>query len=394
MKKHLFTAILLILVSCQETERSVPVPADDAAPPPISNVKVKSLPGGATITYNLPKTNSLLYVLAVYSIRNGVELEKKSSYYNSRITIEGFPDTKTYDVKLYAVSRGDKRSEPVMVKVKPLTPPVVSAFRSLKMEPAFGGVTVRFLNKSQAKIKINVLTTDSLGDLYTADIFYTERDSGLFSSRGFDSISRKFGVFIRDRWNNYSDTVFADIKPFYEEELDKTKFAEVHLNTDTYTEHCCGGGKGMLNLWDGVWGLNVNVFHTKPNTGMPQWFTLDLGDTMRLSRFKLYHRGTSGGTDGAYYAGDPKEIEIWGSNDPASDGSWGSWTLLGHYECREPSAATPTSEDIQFACVDGENFDFPIDIPPVRYIRFKTLETWGGVTYVYMAELTFFGSEK
>lgn len=393
MKKIYLLGIFILLMGCQRTERGVPVPADDVAPPPVTDTKVQDIPGGATISYTLPKSESLLYVLAEYSIRNGVVLDKKASYYNNSITIEGFPDTSAYAVQLYAVSRGGKKSKPVTVKVSPLTPPVTTVFRSLSMRPTFGGVNVQFVNPSEADVKITVLTTDSLGKLYPTDVYYTKRDSGDFSARGFPATKRKFGVFVRDRWNNYSDTVFTTLTPFFEEEIDKSKFQGTPLPTDTYKPHL---DDGYPDLWDNIWDVNNPVFHTIPRTGMPQWFTFDLGDTVRLSRMKLYHREdrVPGSADGAFYAGDPKEFEIWGSNDPNPDGTWGSWTLLGHFYCIKPSGqATPTAEDIQYACVDGEDFEFPIDIPPVRYLRFKTMNTWGNVDYVYIAELTFWGSE-
>jgi hypothetical protein len=394
IKKYFVAVVLLSFFGCQKYENGVPINKNDQAPPPVSNVEVQNLPGGATISYKLPQSENLLYVMAEYSIHDSIRLNKKASYYNNSLTIEGFPDTKTYDVQLYAVSRGGKKSDPVTVKVKPLTPPVVSVFMSLVMKPTFGGVNVSFLNESGADIKINVLTTDSLGNLYPADIFYTQSKKGNFSTRGFAAEKRKFGVFVRDRWNNYSDTLFADITPFFEQKLNKTKFKGLPLPTDTYQPHL---DDGLVDLWDDVWDVPNPVFHTKPNTGIPQWFSFDMGVTARLSRFKFYHRlaRSSGGTDGAYYAGDPEEFEIWGSNNPSADGSWDNWILLGHFVSKKPSgSATPTSEDLQFACVDGEDFEFPLDIPPVRYLRFKTLKNWGGVTYVYISELTFWGSEQ
>lgn len=395
MKKYYLAVVFLLLLGCQENERGIPVGKSDVAPPPVNNVKVEAIPGGAKISYSLPKSENLYYVMAQYTLKDSLPVEKKSSYYKNSITIEGFPDTKTYNVKLYTVSRGGKKSDPVEVKVKPLTPPVTKVFSSLTMTPTFGGVNVSFLNKSEADVKISVLTPDSLGYLSTADIHYTSIDSGDFSVRGYDSVRRKFGVFVRDRWNNYSDTLFADIKPYYEEELDKNKFKEIHLNSDTYEQHCCG--TGMINLWDGITNVRNPVFHTKYSGGMPQWFTFDLGEKTKLSRFKIYHRNTVGtaGKNGAYGSADPKVWEIWGSNDPNTDGSWDSWTLLGTFKSVKPSGQTkPTSEDIQYACVDGEAFNFPLNAPPVRYLRFKTLKTWGGATAIYIAELTFWGTEK
>lgn len=395
MKKYLFITILLIFTACKDYDKWVPVSKDDTAPPPVSNVQVKNLPGGATISYALPKSENLLYVLASYDKGDSANIEKKSSYYNNSITIKGFGDTSQHKINLYAVSRGGKKSDPVTITITPLTPPVTSVFRSLIVQPTFGGISVQFENESEANVKIVVLTTDSLGELYTTKIDYTKAKEGDFAARGFDSVSRKFGIFVRDRWNNYSDTLFVEHKPWFEEEIDKSKFKEINLPTDTYEPHV---GKGMEMLWDDIWNSNGNVFHTHPNTGMPQWFTFDLGEEVRLSRFKFYHRlaGNGGkGTDGAYNSGDPTEFEIYGSNDPNPDGSWDSWTLLGHFVCKAPTSTPPSSEDIQFACVDGEDFVFPLtDTMAVRYLRFKTLKTWGGVTYMYISELTLWGSAK
>jgi len=175
--------------------------------------------------------------------------------------------------------------------------------------------------------------------------------------------------------------------------LEKSKFKEVDLPTDTYSGHI---GSKIPFLWDDKTGSGGNViFHTKPGSGLPQWFTMDLGVTTTLSRLKLHHR--DGSTAGPYTGGDPKVYEIWGSDNPPTDGSWDNWKLLGRFQSVKPSGApdgTVTTEDKQFATVDGEDFDFPADIPPVRYLRFKTVKVWGLLDHMYIAELTFWGNVK
>lgn len=377
---------LLAFISCKQEPIS-PI-NDDKAPEPVSNVEVQNIPGGAKITYDLPKSENLLYVKAVFPIGEENKREIKSSYYNSSLTVAGFPDTSEYQGKLYAVSRGENESEPVTVKIKPQTPPVQEVFKTITMQETFGGVRVDFTNENEANVVLTVVAADSLGDMASATKYYTKRREGTFAARGFPAEQRKFGVFVRDRWNNRSDTVFTELVPLFEEKLDKTKFREVNLPTDTYQQHCCGGG--MTDLWDKVWNNGNNTLHTKPNTGIPQWFTFDLGSKARLSRFKIHHR-----SGGAYKAGDPKVFEIWGSNAPAQDGSWDSWTKLGTFESIKPSGEeTPTAEDIEYATVIGQDFEFPNpeNAPAVRYLRFKTTENWGGVTYIYLSELTFWGS--
>lgn len=388
MKIFYFAIPLLLLFGCQHVERETPVSPDDTAPGMVTNVTVKDIPGGAVLSYTLPDSKDLLYVLAEYSIRDSVTLNKKASYYNNSLTIEGFPDTKTYNVKLYAVSRGEKKSEPVTVQINPLTPPVISVFRSLVLQPTFGGVNVSFENNDEAKVKLTVLTPDSLGELKQADIFYTSWQSGNFSVRGYDSVKRKFGVFVKDRWDNHSDTVFAEMTPLFERELDKSKFKAVHLLNDTYEAH--SGFKTEEAAWDGLEAVQASAFQTEIGSGIPQWFTIDLGDAEILSRFKIFHK-----LHGAYTAGDPKVFEIWGSNDPSQDGSWGNWHLMGHFVNMPPSGTVPaTPEDIDDATQVGTDYEFPVGTPAYEYIRFKTLETWGGVDYIYIGELTFWGSNQ
>src|SRR3546814_7779284 len=61
-----------------------------------------------------------------------------------------------------------------------------------------------------------------------------------------------------------------------------------------------------------------DAFHTKPTNGIPVSFTVDLGETVSLSRLIFHHRrgGGAGAGDGAYKAGDVKVFEIYGRNDP------------------------------------------------------------------------------
>jgi hypothetical protein len=304
--------------------------------------------------------------------------------------LEGFPDTNPYEVNIYSVSGSGIKSEPIKKTVVPLLPPFRMAYNSLKAEPTFGGAKFTFENQSRANLKFVVVTLDSAGRYYQAYTHYTQLDSGIFAIRGFDTQQRTFGVYTLDRWNNRSDTLFTEVEPWYEAELDKTRFVNARLPSDVYESHL-GGGFTIETIWDGVWGTGgSNFFHSKPNTGIPQWFTIDLRQKARLSRMKFYHRPSTTGTDGQYNSGDPQILEIYGSNTLTDE--WdNNWVLLGHFESVKPSGAAGfTDEDVQYACHNGEDFDFTNN-EPFRYIRVKTLKTWGGLSYIYIAELTFWG---
>ncbi len=385
-------AFLLALSACHKQEDMGPVNKNDKKPAPVSNVEVESLPGGARINYTLPASENILYIKAVYEIRDGVEQEVKSSYYNRSLIIEGFPDTEEYEVKLYTVSRGEVESDPLTVKVNPLSPPVREVFKTLNVEPTFAGVKVDFQNDAGANVVLTVLAADSMGDLITADRVYTKAITGQFATRGFPAEERKFGVFVRDRWDNMSDTLFVTLTPWPEQEIDKTKITFINLPGDNTVQHCCGDG--VSDVFDGEWNSG-SAFHTKPANGLPVAFTFDLGQTYSLSRMIFHHRrgGGAGASDGAYKAGDVKVFELYGRADaPDPDGSWEGWTKIGTFESRQIS--NDVNENFQFAVVDGEGFDMPLGTPPVRYLRYRAIETWGGLTYIYIAELTFFGNPE
>ncbi|MEC3878171.1 DUF5000 domain-containing lipoprotein [Parapedobacter sp. 10938] len=380
---------LWLLAGCSEEKYTSPID-DDTAPAPVQDVQVENLPGGAKISYALPNSESLRYVKAVYSIRPGVVRQAKSSLYSDHLVIDGFPAQREYEVELYAVSKGEQESEPVTVTVNPLTPPLLEAFNSLTFEETFGGVTIAFENSGEASLAVTVLTEEE-GAMTEVETYYTKSPQGLHSVRGFAAEPRLFGAVIRDRWNNFSDTLYAERTPIFEEEIPKDEFAEYHLPTDTWEKHIPQGD--MFQMWDGRIAPNggIGVFHTKPGSAMPQWFTFDMGKTVLLSRYKLWHRGP--GTQWAYQLASPKKWEVWGTAEtPDPSGSWEGWTMLMECDSYKPSGDGPvTSDDAFYATNAGEDFTFPDGTPPVRYLRFRMVETWGYLDYIYIQELTFWG---
>lgn len=399
MKKifHSVTALLLTvtfllsMIQCSEEHYVGPV-NNDEAPAQISGVEVTPLNGAARISYQLPDDPNLRYVKAIYEIRPGVEKESISSLYTNSILVDGFSDEKEYTVKLYTVSYGEKVSaNPVTVKVTPLISPLNVAYNSFTFTETFGGITVRFENNSAASLAV-ILFADSLGGLREVETYYTKSIKGQYSMRGFSDETRLFGAVIRDRWGNTSDTITQLLTPLFEQFIPKDLFQQVSLPTDTYEAHITNGY--MYQIWDDRIAPNggIPVFHTKPGSGMPQWFTFDMGRTVQLSRYKFWHRG-GGATNYAYALGGPRRWEIWGSADaPDPTGSWDGWTKLMDCESYKPSGPGPaTAEDLNYATNLGEDFDFPEGTPPVRYIRMKTLETWGLVDYIYIQELSFWG---
>ena len=386
------TAAVLLLAACNQQEYyREPFTKDSQAPLPISKVQVTALPGAARITYQVPEDKDLWYVQADYAMRAGKPTQVRSSAYNRSIVVNGFGDTSVHSITLYAVDRSQNKSEPVTVDVKPLRPPVNNAFDSLTMEATFGGAAVKFKNEDTASIAITVLTKDSLNEWTNAgDIFHTSQRAGTFAVRGYDSTEHTFGVYVSDRWGNVSDTLVKQLKPLFEQELDKSRFSAVNLETDYTTPNL--NRQVIEHAWDNS--LSENDFTTQPGHGLPQWFTFDIGAKARLSRLVVWTRASS---RFLYKSGAVKKWEIWGSNAPNPNGAWDdSWQLLLTCEAVKPSglpAGQNTAEDLA-AVKQGWEFTFPLDAPAVRYIRWKTLANWGNVTHITITEISLYGQNE
>lgn len=393
----LLLSAALLWASCKEDRQLQYNDPNAPAPAPVTNVSYQARPGAAVLTFKAPADENLLYVRAEYEVAPGQVVEAKSGKYKDTLLLEGFNDTQKHSVKVYAVGKNEKASEPVTLEVTPLTPPYRTAFSKLTLKETFGGAAVTFENPDAAKLAY-VLIRDSTGngEWQEASTFYSAAMKGSFAARGYDTVSQKFAVYVRDRWGHKSDTLRVTLKPLYEVQIDRLAFKEINFPTDTYSGHIWSGittVRAMSFLWNNTWNNDNDCFHTKPaEPKMPQWFTMDLGAVTALSRFKLFHRK---GTSGAYVGGDPKRYEVWGSNAPDGDGGWNNWTMLGTFESTKPSGpGVVSTDDVNFAVVNGEDFDFPIGIPPVRYLRIKTLETWGGFQYIYISELQFWGAKQ
>ncbi|MGV3763586.1 DUF4998 domain-containing protein [Parapedobacter sp.] len=160
------------------------------------------------------------------------------------------------------------------------------------------------------------------------------------------------------------------------------------------------GSYPLTNFWDGN---TTNFMHSDDPIGLPGTFTWDLGLKAKLTKMKLWPRNSN---DDRWNRGHPRVFEIYGSLDPNPDGSLdGSWTLLGHFECVQPSGngiadpwQAPTGEDIalsdsglefEFVPSDGINPDVP-----VRYIRFRSLEHFNPTQppRILLAEISFWGA--
>ena len=394
------SAILgVTLYSCQE-EPVGQTPADSTPPGKITNPVPTPLPGGARISYTLPKDDDLWYVKAVYSI-NGEEKTDAASLYANSVEVMGFGSTDEQTVHLYSVDRSGNHSEAVDVKIKPDTPPIQLIRESMDMSRAFGGVKLLWKNECKAPVAIYLLAADSIGDIQVADVVYTEAIDGKFNLRGFDDSERIFGALVRDKWNNYSDTLKGKYKPFFEEEL-KKPFAKQVLYGDNPQEN--GDRYAFSLMWDGL--ITPRSWdQINQAEGVPNYFTIDLQVTAKLSRYTIWqrHEWQNNVWNYMYDNANPRKWQIYGTdhlstsanNDYWMEGWKDDWVLLKDCEIVKPSGSGPLTQSDIDAVFAGHEFEIPIDMPPVRYVRFQLESNWGGNTLDWwVAELSFWGEIK
>lgn len=405
-KNHLYILIISIIgyifMGCSEEGRLDHIDHTAPAPQPITIKRIDNISGGAIIRYNIPIDQDLLGVKAQYERIPGQIVQTEASLYTDSLIIEGLGETKTYKVKLYSVGRNGKTSDTTLVEVNPLEPPIKTAKKN--MDATFGGVRISFTNEARANLALVLMVESEEEGVWTPlQTFYTKATHGNFYKRGLESKEQKFALFVRDRWNNKSDTLIQHLTPALEEEIPKINFKNMKLPGDTWQP--IESQYPLERLWDGSTSSASNIFASKATDPIPQHFTIDLGHTVSISRFKIHHRS------GREYADkSPRLFELWGSELPPPDGSWDNWHLLGEFEAFKPSGYEEdgsvgiiTPDDVAYANQQGIDCELiitdKIEDPykQVRYIRFRTIATYA--TYgtditnaqVYFSEITFWG---
>jgi hypothetical protein len=230
-----------------------------------------------------------------------------------------------------------------------------------------------------------IIYNDNAGKEKTVRLSQKQNTIELPDFKFGSNVSYKSGYLAEDHG---IDTIFVLASEVYPQirrsiAIDKTKFKEFNLPNDAGPDW----GWIITNLWDNNFG--EPGYHT-PGRDLPLSFTLDMGENYELSRLKVWQR-----LSGLYNYGNPKRFEVWGSNNPSSDGNWGSWTKLAEFITRKPSGLPVGSvnEEDRKVAEQGDDYTFPNEIQSCRYLRFRILETWGGTNYVHILEITPFRKE-
>jgi hypothetical protein len=404
------SCVVVFFTACEEKELG-PIDNDGIPPGPVTNASAQSIPGGALITYTIPGDEDLSYVKAVYTLKNGKKREVTVSKYHSKIKVDGFGDTFQHTIELYAVDRGENVSQPLEVTITPLTPPVHKIGESIQIISDFGGASFLWNNPDTVAVAVVIMAPDQFGRLLPKTTVYTKTENGKHTLRGYESKETRFAAYIRDQWDNYSDTLQIELVPLYEIELDKSKFRRLTLAGDTNVDQFSGS---IEKTWNGDYLTTVasaaNYCHSKqPADTWPAHWSMNLGVKAQLSRFIWWGRQEAAQI---YQRGNPKILEIWGwlgegvppsvtypvpltADVEPSDPYWAGWKRLVRAEAgAKPSGrpiGTNTAEDnARWLLGEGADFDTN-NTPPVQYLRIRIVETWGSNNWCHISEISFFG---
>lgn len=397
MKKYFHFLIIAVLffTACKE-EYIGQYPIDNVPPKPISNPVVENFQGKSIITYQLPDETDLLYVKAVYTSSSGNQEEVKASSFTNSLIVAGFGKSLKTTVQLISVDRSQNESEPVPVQIEPEDSPIYAIRNSIVTEASWGGFRISWNNPLRENIVVGVMKKNDEGIFGHIENFYSSVAEAENAVRGQDSIRSDFAVYVRDTYNNYTDTVFFTLQPWYEQQLDKGKFVGLPKSSK-FTLHSYGS-TNMNVMWDDIFSVDNSIYYIATGSQYYPYFAFDLGVKVKLSRFRYWTR-----RDYIFRLHHPKKIQIFGTNDPNvannSESDDSEWILLNDeiFESFRPSGLQPdedpTTEDRAYHDA-GEEFEFPLGVPAVRYLRFKSLQSWTGVGVgdgCFVSELTFWG---
>jgi hypothetical protein len=249
-----------------------------------------------------------------------------------------------------------------------------------------GSVTLNFTKADTNNVATTVEYTNNAGETQEKNLAPADNAITLNDFKYGTAIKyRSAYVPAKNAVDNFDVTTQETFPTVYTlAEVDKSQMKAVYLPTDVSSAY----NWELPYLWDKSTG--EPGFHT-PGQDFPIWFTIDLGNPTELARLKLWQR-----TSSLYNYGNPKVFEIWGTNSPNSNGDYSGWTKIASFTSIKPSglpAGQNSAEDETFAG-QGESFTFVPGNVPVRYIRFKILETWGATNYFHALEITLFKPVK
>lgn len=401
----MFVLWSLLCLSCaNEDNLKEPVKHDSRPPTALtsSDISVRSISGGAVIKYSLPHEADIRAIEAQYTLTNGKQFTVRGSFLSDSIVVEGFIDTKPYDIRLYVVDNSENYSDPYVLSITPEKSPLSMIAESLSVIPDFGGLQITWENESLSTVSMFMYRVEGI-DTLLVDQYYSKTSAGLWTIRGENNVESEYLMQIRDRWNNHTDMFSYRLTPLFEKELDYSTFS---IPSDYFVN--IGDPGSMPKWWDKEksvpnWG---DIYWPTLSFGLPSVATIKFAAPTMISRIVLWQYAW-GATNYShfYYAGNLRVVDLYGSteaspsvSDPEDNASW---SFIMRCEIKMPSGGwinqdSMTDEDFDVAKNRGHEFIFPVleKAPKYTYLRFKIISSFDGAPEGGMlSEINLFGDD-
>lgn len=421
MKKIFYDIMTLsvaavLTMSCDEREAG-----DTTAPGQITNVSFTPTYGGGYFKYDIPEDDDFLYVRADYVIDSGTEVSKTASTYVDSLFIEGFGQSKEYEVKLFSVDRNENASAPVVMKVTPLESNTNMVAGTIKVRPGFSAVIAEWTNELESNIEVFVKLDD--GNKTVEKVTSSNSAKGYFLIQNLMNTEYNVSVYTRDQYGNVSAEIdCGKLSPLKDGKIDKSRWSFLanqylygsHWNYDSdpnpekqtpYPEYMGSFTKDSLmnapasayegrieKFWDDILFTrnpeNLNIFNTG-QWGYPYSYFIDLGRFVRGSRVRYHQR-----TNDAYGNENVQEFQVWISDDKNPADGIGDWELVSTYKIIKP--ADQYEADLE-AEAGHEFILYPSETKytkPFRYLRFKAIRGFTDRMVSVGSEITLYGLDE
>ena len=366
-------------------------------PSPVSVTDVKPIAGGCIIKVRIPDDKNIKGVVATYE-RNGEVVNSKISRYVDSLRVEGYADSNEHTVEICSFNVNEDKSEPVVVTFNPETP-AIQTVKSTLFASA-GGVKIKIEgNEDKADLAVCLLRDADMTDVdksvsetkwVEVTTLFTASDNIILTRRGIEPVQAIFGVYIRDRWGNVSDTTKVVLTPLEEIQIPKKNFRHFDPGDDNcFSITSESSIYPVTGLWDGSGTSTTYCFLAIGKCPIPCWITIDLGLTVELSRIATLPRiGYNIWSDA-----HPRDFEFWGSMNPSGQKGSGehgfdnTWFCLGKFRQFKPSGynadgsvGTITVEDRDYFNhgndFELDNNEYPHAFDQLRYLRIVFVDTF------------------
>lgn len=342
MKKILLVLFILnILVGCKEDNDNYFDATLDA-----KSVSFRAVPGGAVMTYALPRSKSIMGIMITYTSASGEEMTVAGTYGSTELLIKGFLNKEdNIAAQIRYISRDNRVSDPVNVTFSTLAAGAVSIFDNIEVKPYWSGFTVTFNAPEEVDGMINIgwmgiiPSTGKLGVIIKETKAISAGENKLLFNNVTDKEENiQVVIWTEDGFQNEAKRATYDVMPRMTKMLDPSTLS---YTGDSY-ENESKYKVGVKYLFDGdtkgFQSLKYNngsyIFKTKMDVNNKPEGIIDLGSPQTLAYFRTYcclnTTYVSSASPGSMVDGSwPNHFKLYASND--MNAAPEDWLEIGEY---------------------------------------------------------------